>query len=103
LGTVILTGAGYLSAIDVLAIRAGTWTIDPSQSTGIFIGDLPVEEALFFMITVVLISFGMTLLLSEVSQKRLEELKSLLGRLRGHGSTFVICSKEKGSVQIGED
>ena len=89
LGTVILTGAGYLSAMDALAISSGTWTIDPAQSTGIFIGNLPVEEAVFFVITVVLISFGMTLLLAKVSQKRLEELQSLLGRLRDHGSTSV--------------
>jgi lycopene beta-cyclase len=87
LGTVILTGAGYLSAMDALAIGAGTWTIDPSQSTGIFIGNLPIEEAVFFGITVVLISFGMTLLLSDASQERLKELKALLGRLRGCGST----------------
>jgi lycopene cyclase domain-containing protein len=89
LGTVILTGAGYLSAMDALAIGSGTWTIDPSQSTGIFIGKLPVEEAVFFVITVILISFGMTLLLSNASQARLNELKSLLERLRGRGSTSV--------------
>jgi lycopene cyclase domain-containing protein len=89
LGTVILTGAGYLSAMDALAIGSGTWTIDPAQSTGIFIGVLPVEEAAFFVITVVLISFGMTLLLSNTSQERLDELKSLLERLRGRGSTSV--------------
>jgi lycopene cyclase domain-containing protein len=87
LGTVILTAAGYLSAMDALAIDAGTWTIDPSQSTGVFIGVLPIEEAVFFLITVVLLSFGMTLLLSDASQERLEELKARLGRLRGRGST----------------
>ena len=89
LGTVILTGAGYLSAMDALAIGAGTWTIDPSQSTGIFIGNLPIEEAVFFIITVVLLSFGMTLLLSNASHIRLEELKSILARLRGRESTSV--------------
>jgi len=89
LGTVILTGAGYLSAMDALAIGSGTWTIDPSQSTGIFLGVLPIEEAVFFVITVVLVSFGMTLLLADVSQERLGELKSFLGRLRGRGSTSV--------------
>jgi len=94
LGTVILTGAAYLSAMDALAIGAGTWTIDPSQSTRLFIGDLPVEEAVFFVITVVLISFGMTLLLSNASQERVEALKSLLGRLRGRGSTSVKGSAE---------
>lgn len=87
LGTLILTAAGYLSTMDALAIGAGTWTIDPAQSTGIFIGNLPIEEAVFFVITVVLLSFGITLLLSDTSQKRLEELRALLGRLRGRGST----------------
>ena len=89
LGTVILSGAGYLSAMDARAIGSGTWTIDPAQSTGILIGILPVEEAVFFVVTVVLVSFGITLLLADVSQKRLEELKSLLGRLRDRGSTSV--------------
>jgi lycopene cyclase domain-containing protein len=87
LGTVILTGAGYLSAMDALAIGAGTWTIDPAQSTGIFIGNLPVEEAVFFLITVVLLSFGITLLCSNASQGRLEEIKARLARLRDRGST----------------
>jgi len=89
LGTVILTGAGYLSAIDAIAIGAGTWRIDPAQSTGIFIGNLPIEEAVFFVVTVVLVSFGITLLLANVSRERLDELQSLLGRLRGRGSTSV--------------
>jgi len=89
LGTVILTGAGYLSAMDALAISSGTWAIDPAQSTGIFIGTLPIEEAVFFVITVVLISFGITLLLAQVSQERLEELKSHLEGLPGRGSTSV--------------
>jgi lycopene cyclase domain-containing protein len=89
LGTVILTGAGYLSAMDAIAIEAGTWTIAPSQSTGILIGNLPIEEAVFFVVTVVLVSFGITLLLADVSQKRMGELQSLLGRLRGRGSTSV--------------
>lgn len=61
----------YLSATDSLAIAAGTWTIDPAQSTGIFIGALPLEEAVFFLVTVVLINFGMTLSLACISQKRL--------------------------------
>lgn len=61
----------YLSATDSIAIAAGIWTIDPTQSTGVFIGALPVEEAVFFLITVVLINFGMTLSLAYVSQKRL--------------------------------
>ncbi|MFC1997734.1 lycopene cyclase domain-containing protein [Chloroflexota bacterium] len=61
----------YLSLADTLAIRSGTWTIDPAQSTGIlFPGSLPVEEFLFFLVTNLLISFGITLVLARESQQR---------------------------------
>jgi lycopene cyclase domain-containing protein len=54
----------YLSAADFVAIGSGTWTIDPSQSTGIMIaGILPIEEVVFFLLTNMLIVFGMVLLL----------------------------------------
>ncbi len=61
----------YLSAADALAIRAGIWAIDPGQSTGVIVGGLPIEEAVFFFITIILITFGITLTLSEESRKRL--------------------------------
>ena len=52
----------YLSAADFLAIGWGTWTIAPDQTTGILLGGvLPIEEALFFLLTNVLIVFGMVL------------------------------------------
>ena len=35
---------------DVLAIRAGHWAYDPRQTTGIALGDLPLEELLFFLV-----------------------------------------------------
>ena len=35
---------------DVLAIRAGQWSYDPRQTTGIRFGDLPLEELLFFLV-----------------------------------------------------
>ncbi len=66
----------YLSTADTLAIRAGIWAIDPAQSTGVFLVGLPIEEAVFFFITVILIVFGVTLVLSEESRKRL----ALVGR-----------------------
>jgi lycopene beta-cyclase len=61
----------YLSLADSLAITSGTWTIDPRQSTGVFIGSLPIEEAVFFLLTNILIGFGMTLLLADDSAIRL--------------------------------
>jgi lycopene cyclase domain-containing protein len=35
---------------DVLAISAGHWAYDRGQLVGIFLGDLPVEELLFFVV-----------------------------------------------------
>ncbi len=35
---------------DVLAIRAGHWTYDPRQVSGIGLGRLPLEELLFFLV-----------------------------------------------------
>lgn len=54
----------YLAAADSIAIAAGTWTIAPDQTTGLLIGGvLPIEEALFFLLTNTLIVFGMILVL----------------------------------------
>ena len=53
--------------------------ISSSQTTGIlFFGILPLEEVVFFFITNVLIVFGMTLLLANVSEGRFEEIKEQL-------------------------
>lgn len=35
---------------DVLAIRAGHWTYDPEQVTGVSFGVLPLEELVFFLV-----------------------------------------------------
>ncbi len=35
---------------DVLAIRAGHWSYDPRQISGVHIGNLPLEELLFFLV-----------------------------------------------------
>ncbi len=35
---------------DVLAIRAGHWSYDPRQTTGVRLGDVPIEELLFFVV-----------------------------------------------------
>jgi lycopene cyclase domain-containing protein len=74
----ILPIALYLSAMDLIAISSGTWTIDPAQSTGIFLGGLPIEEAVFFLLTNLLIGFGITLLLAGESQTRLDQVRCWL-------------------------
>lgn len=35
---------------DVFAIKAGQWSYDPRQLVGIFLGDVPLEEVLFFLV-----------------------------------------------------
>jgi len=70
----------YLSFADSLAITSGTWRINPAQSTGLFIGRLPLEEAVFFFVTVTMVSFGVTLLLAKESQSRWMEIKKTFKR-----------------------
>ncbi len=70
----------YLGLGDALAIRSGTWTVDLLQSTGIFFGSLPLEEFIFFLVTNMLIVFGMILVLAQESQTRAP--KALLSALR---------------------
>lgn len=74
----------YISAADSLAIAAGIWTIDLAQSTGLFVGSLPFEEAVFFLVTVVLISFGLTLSLARASQARwVSRVNQLVSQKKG--------------------
>ncbi|MEM6285424.1 MAG: lycopene cyclase domain-containing protein [Chloroflexota bacterium] len=71
-GIAILSTWLYLSGADFLAIQSGTWTINPEQSLPILIGGvLPIEEAIFFLITNVLVVFGMTLVMEQESEARI--------------------------------
>ena len=75
----LLPPVAFLSAADTLAIRAGTWTIAPGQSLGVFLGTLPLEELVFFGLTSTLLVFGMVLALAPETQARVEPV---LARLR---------------------
>jgi lycopene cyclase domain-containing protein len=46
----ILLPTVWLVAADSTALGV-VWTIAPGQSTGMFIGNIPVEEAVFFLLT----------------------------------------------------
>lgn len=75
----------YLSYADSLAIGSGTWTIDPQQSLNIFLGGvLPIEEFVFFLLTNVLIVFGMTLVLAQESLQRALKIVILRPLTRHH-------------------
>jgi len=74
--SIVIPGT-YLSLMDIVALKETTWAISKTQTTGIlFFGILPLEEVVFFFITNVLITFGMTLLLANVSVDRFAEIKN---------------------------
>jgi lycopene cyclase domain-containing protein len=67
----ILVPTLYLGMADALAIRAGIWTISPDQTTGVLLPfGLPLEEFVFFLMTNLLIAFGVVLVLAQRSQER---------------------------------
>lgn len=84
----IMVPGTYLSLMDMVALSETTWSISPTQTTGIlFFGILPLEEVAFFFITNVLITFGMTLLLANVSGERFAEIKKWVVKVKAIRST----------------
>lgn len=51
----------WLCVADRLALADGIWTIAPATSTGVLLLGLPLEEALFFLLTVLLVTDGLLL------------------------------------------
>ncbi len=71
----------YLSFVDFLAIGSGTWTISPTQSLEwLFLGVLPIEEIIFFLLTNILVVFGLTLALAQESRARIEGILQRRGK-----------------------
>jgi lycopene cyclase domain-containing protein len=64
---VALPIAAYLTARDKVALDAGTWTISEESSTGAKIGSVPIEEAIFFLLTSWVSAQGAILLSDERS------------------------------------
>ena len=57
----VLIPTVWLASADVLAIRLGIWSFNPELTLGIWIGGLPLEEGLFFLITNVMVVQGILL------------------------------------------
>lgn len=79
----------YLWWVDSLAITSGTWTIDPAQTIGLMLGSLPFEEMLFFLMTNVIIVFGMVLFLAPETRRRLVDLSRSMEKLRRRVSLTI--------------
>lgn len=46
----LLPVVAVFGAWDVWAIARGHWTYDPAQTSGVVLGNLPLEELLFFVV-----------------------------------------------------
>lgn len=70
----------YLWFADAVAIGLNIWTISPKYTTGIQIGSLPIEEAIFFLMTNMMVVQGLKLFwyFSEKFQKEKLSWHSLL-------------------------
>lgn len=55
----------YFSLADAVSIGNGIWNFDPLQTTGAKIGNVPLEEILFFLLTNLLITEAVVLFLPE--------------------------------------
>lgn len=80
LAAAIIPPTLYLWLVDALAIGSGTWTINPADITDLKLGPLPVEEMTFFLVTNLLITFGITLMLAPAGERRLGEVRGWFRR-----------------------
>ncbi len=64
-----LVGGLYLSVADHLAISTGIWNFGEGRHLGLYLGVVPVEEVLFFLLTSVLVSLGLALFTAVVPPK----------------------------------
>lgn len=51
----------YLCAADAFAIRVGIWHLSPALTTNVWIGALPLEEGVFFLLTNIMVVQGVLL------------------------------------------
>ena len=56
-------GGVFFSLIDQIAVYNGIWFFDPDQILGLYVGLLPAEEVLFFLLTSLLVTQSLVLLL----------------------------------------
>ena len=92
IASTVVPASVYLGLADSRAIRAGTWNISPRRTVGIsVIPHLPLEEFLFFCLTNLLLVFGVTLVLSKESEKRLPNF--LRGRYERFKARYIASAE----------
>jgi lycopene beta-cyclase len=83
----VLAPTVYLMLAESVALRAETWTINPTQSLNIFIPviQVPVEEVVFLLATNTLIVQGIILLWTPAMRQRIRSLAQRLIRFARRG------------------
>ncbi|MHB8619845.1 MAG: lycopene cyclase domain-containing protein [Chloroflexota bacterium] len=81
LGAVLLATA-YLSLADTYAITHGIWRLNPRRVTGLALGPLPLEEALFFLVTNMMVVQGVALAVCGRPLQCFSYPRQLLGRIQ---------------------
>lgn len=94
IASALIPATAYLGIADSLAIGEGTWGINPEFTLKReVIKNLPVEEFTFFLVTNMLLVFGVTLVLSKDSEQRLPSaLKDAYFKLKAR----LLSSSEEG-------
>ncbi len=59
----------YLAVADHLAIQAGIWNFGEGRHLGLYVAGVPLEEILFFLLTSLMVSLGLTLFTALLSRR----------------------------------
>jgi lycopene cyclase domain-containing protein len=70
----------YLTIVDSIALNSHTWTINPAQSLNIFLPfiHVPIEEAIFFLVTNTMIVQGLIFLFAPEMRQRARRLLRII-------------------------
>lgn len=58
---VVLALGAYLTLADAVAIAAGIWSFDARRLSGLYLANVPLEEALFYLLTAAMVVQGFTI------------------------------------------
>ena len=84
---IAVPAAIYLTLRDRVALRDGTWTISEDSSTGVHIAGVPIEEAIFFLLTSWVSVQGVILLSDERAPGKLTRFRTRLQSRRSYRHT----------------
>lgn len=88
--TAVLVPTVYLWFTDAYAISQGIWHISERYTVGLYAGPLPFEEALFFLVTNLLVVTGLMLFLHPEAMQRLSRARPYLRPWLGFAALYLL-------------